>query len=70
MHPVFMASVAAERVKDMRREAIASERARLARRPGRLRSALASTTARYGTPRARGAAGHASAHGAAARHAG
>ena len=63
MHPVVMEIVAAERVKDMRNEAIASERARLVRRTGRLRSALASTTARLGMP-------HAPARGAAARHAG
>src|SRR5215472_14311703 len=32
MHPAFMESVAAERVKDMRSEAIAAKRARTARR--------------------------------------
>jgi hypothetical protein len=68
MHPVVMEFVAAERVRDMRNEAIAAKRARTARQAGRLRSVLASTTARLGTPR--GAAGHASAQGAAARHAG
>jgi len=70
MHPAFMETVAAERVKDMRNEAVASQRARMARRARRLRSVLASTTARHGTPHARGAAGHTAAHGATARHAG
>ena len=70
MHPAFMESVAAERVKDMQSEAVAAHRARLARRARRLRSVLASTTARHGTPRTRGAAGHTSAHGATAGHAG
>jgi len=70
MHPAFMESVAAERVKDMRNEAVASQRARTARRARRLRSVLASTTARHGMPHIRGAAGHAAAHGATARHAG
>jgi hypothetical protein len=70
MHPTLVETVAAERVKDMRREAIASERARLARRTRRSRRVLASTTAKAGVPRARGAAGHASANGAAPGHAG
>jgi hypothetical protein len=70
MHPAFMESVAAERVKDMRSEAVAAHRARVARRARRLRSVLASTTASYGKPRIRGAAGHTAAQGAAARHAG
>ena len=64
MHPAFMESVAAERVKDMRNEAVAAKRARIARQARRLRSVLASTTARPGTSRAHGATG------AAARHAG
>jgi len=64
MHPAFMESVAAERVRDMRNEAVAAKRARIARRARRLRSVLASTTARPGTSRVHGAAG------AAARHAG
>jgi hypothetical protein len=70
MHPAFMESVAAERVKDMRSEAVASQRARMARRARRLRSALASTTVRHGTSHVRGAAGHTAARGARARHAG
>ena len=70
MHPAFMESVAAERVKDMRSEAVASQRARMARRARRLRSALASTTVRHGTSHVRGAAGHTAARGATARHAG
>ena len=70
MHPAFMGSVAAERVKDMRNEAVASQRARMARRARRLRSVPASTTARHGTPYVRGAAGHTAVHGATARHAG
>ena len=69
MHPAFMESVAAERVKDMQNEAVAAHRARIARRARRLRSVLASTTARHGTPHVRGAA-RAAAHGAAAKHAG
>ena len=69
MHPAFMESVAAERVKDMQNEAVAAHRARTARRARRLGSALARTTARHGTPRVRGAAS-AAAHGATARHAG
>lgn len=70
MYPGFMESVAAERVKDLRNEAVASQRARLARRGRRVRSALASTTARHGRPRVHGAAGRTAAHGARARHAG
>jgi hypothetical protein len=69
MHPAFMETVAAERVRDMRNEAIASQRARMARRARRLRSVLASTTARHGMSPMRGAAS-AAAHGATARHAG
>ena len=40
MHPAFMESVAAERVKDMQSEAVAAQRARVARRapPPPLRS--------------------------------
>jgi hypothetical protein len=55
MHPAFMESVAAERVKDMQYEAVAAHRARMVRRGRRLRSVLA-RTARQGTPQARGAA--------------
>jgi len=54
----------------MRSEAVASQRARMARRARRLRSALASTTVRHGTSHVRGAAGHTAARGARARHAG
>ena len=71
MHPLFTETLAAERVMDMRREAIASQRARLARRARRASRALARTTARPGARlRTRGAAGHAPAAGSAARHAG
>jgi hypothetical protein len=70
MHPAFIETVAAERVKDMRNEAVASQRAKLTRRGRRARSALAGTTARHAAPRIRGAVGHAAARAAAARHAG
>jgi hypothetical protein len=46
MHPIFMEALAAERIKDMRIEAIASERAKLTRRIRRDRSVHADTTAR------------------------
>ncbi len=69
MHPVLVETVAAERVRDMHREATASGRARLARRTRRARRVLAGRTAMTGTQRDRGAIGHASADGAAAGHA-
>lgn len=61
MHPIFMETLAAERVRDLRNEAIVSERAKLARRTRRAGWFLASTTARPGAVRTRRAA---------ARHAG
>jgi hypothetical protein len=71
MHPLFTQKLAAERVRDLRNEAIASELARLARRSRRERRNLAKATARPGTSlRTRWTAGHASAKHAAARHAG
>jgi hypothetical protein len=62
MHPIFVETLAAERVKDLRNEAIASERVRLARRARRAARVLASTTASSGVPL--------HTRGAAARHAG
>ena len=70
MHPAFMESVAAERVKDMHSEAVAAQRAKMARRGRRLRSVLARTTAGHGTPHIRGAAGHTAAQGATTGRAG
>jgi hypothetical protein len=50
MHPMFIETLAAERIRDMRDEAIASQCARLARRARRAGRVLAKTTAGTGTP--------------------
>jgi hypothetical protein len=66
MHPIFAETLAAERARDLRKQAIASELAKLARDSRRARRNLAKTTVRpRSSLRARWAAGHAS-----AKHAG
>ena len=68
MHPELIQTVAAEHVRDLRRQAAASRRARLARRTRRGRNAPASTAASQGAPvRILGAARHSY---DSARHAG